>query len=371
MNKHILMFTDTWGVGGIEQVILASSRTVLDAGASVTLYANSKWSSLADETLDSMGVKTVYGSDKYDPSLLSRHKRGVSCFTKLLKQEKFDVVHVHAMNGTGYIYVNLAKRAGVPIRILHSHNTSFGSGHNLLKVWFNFFARHLYQDCPTVRIACSNDAGRYLFGNKHFSILNNCVDVERFRFSENVRAETRNEFNISPDKKVVGVIGRITDQKNPKKVLAVFKTMHDINENIILMMVGDGDSSEEVSSIVNAYGLNGCVVRIPATNNPERYYSCFDLYLFPSKFEGLGIAAIEAQCSGLPVLMSDSLPEEVRATDLAVPMSLNRNDEEWALQGLKMLDSTNDRKHYSECSSLHEFSFTVFSRSLKSFYWQS
>ena len=152
--------------------------------------------------------------------------------------------------------------------------------------------------------------------------------MDKYKFNEIVRNELRQELKIE-DKFVIGHIGRFCYAKNHDFLIDVFYEVSKKKDNAILMLIGVGELEEEVKNKVKNLGIEDKVLFLGKKNDAYRYYQAMDLFLFPSKYEGLGMVSIEAQASGLPVICSTSIPSEAKVTDLVSYLSLQDGIEKW------------------------------------------
>lgn len=237
----------------------------------------------------------------------------------------YDIVHAHMDGMNGYVLA-LAKRAGVPERISHCHNTQFLTT-NPLRVFLHRRTANRIPRVATRLFACSEDAGRFLYGNAlvdagRVRIVQNAIILERFRFSADKRASARAALGIPDDRFVIGHIGRFDYQKNQSFFLPLLQRVHAENNTVELVLVGNGASREALQQEAAATGLKSCVHFAGFTDDIPAMLSAFDIFALPSRFEGLGIVLIEAQASGLPCVASADVPAATRVTDCRyVPLS--------------------------------------------------
>lgn len=245
--------------------------------------------------------------------LRSRHPvRYVKTLAKALKSEKYEVVHsqMDAMNG---LVLLVAKLCGVPIRISHSHNTS-ALTRNPIKRIVQSFSRKLIKISATDFMACSHAAGEWLYGKScNFQVIPNAIDTTRFTFNNELRTRKRIHEKLE-DSTVIGCIGRFDYQKNQEFLIHVMSELRDNSRNFKLVLVGDGKDKSTVQAMVEQLGLQDVVLFVKSTSKVESWYNAFDIFVMPSRFEGLSVAAIEAQTNGLKCLFSDRVSDEVRIT---------------------------------------------------------
>lgn len=227
----------------------------------------------------------------------------------LFEHNEYKVIHCH-MSNAAFIYFYLAKKHGIKIRILHSHNSKYAdtfshSIRNYPLVWLG----NLY---TTDRLACSKLAGDFLFGKNKYEIVKNAIDTTRFSFNQYTRKRMRKEYCIE-DKFVIGHIGRFVPQKNHKFIISLFKDLLKKNNRYVLCLVGDGPLLPEIKQSVNEIKKN--VIFCGVKENVEDFYNMFDVFILPSIYEGLGIVNVEAQCTGVKVIASEFVPREVKVTE--------------------------------------------------------
>lgn len=245
---------------------------------------------------------------------------------KFLETHKeYEAVHIHC-NSLAYFIPLLAlkKQNNVKI-ILHSHSTDTTS--KLYKV-IHYIARFILIKKIDYRLACSKKAGEWMFGKEEYQIIPNSIDIDKYMFSSLKRARIRNKYRIQENEIVIGHIGRFLPVKNHEFIIKVFREYLKINFNAKLMLVGSGVLFEKIKE--ETIDMSEKILFIGEVNNVDEYFSAFDTFIFPSFYEGLGIALIEAQASGLPCLVSDTIPKEAIVLSNVVQMSLEGSAQEWA-----------------------------------------
>ncbi len=245
---------------------------------------------------------------------------------KILKANKYDIIHVHA-NALYYMTAILeAKRQGVRCRIMHSHSSST---YKPRMVFIHSFFKNRIHKIATHCFCCSEEAGNWMFGN-NFKIINNAIDLKGFQFNEELRQIVRQELNIPEDAFVIGHVGRFYDVKNHLFLVEIFKNIVKRKDKSILVMVGEGELRPSVEEQVGLYGLNEKVMFTGMRKDVNRLYNAFDLFVLPSLFEGLPIVTIEAQANGLPVFCSDVVSKDINITPCMHFLSLSLGAEKWA-----------------------------------------
>lgn len=245
---------------------------------------------------------------------------------------EYDVVHCH-MSNAAFCVLKEAKKAGIHHRVLHSHLNSSSDklSHRVRNAPLLAFGKKYVTD----RMACSKEAGDYLFGDKPYVVMNNGIPLDQFAYDKSADTALREEFNIPVDAPVVGCVGRFVKQKNFCFAVRVFAAFGQIMPEARLVILGDGDEMEQVLSTAVYEGVSEKVVTPGIREDVARYYSLFDVFFMPSLYEGLPVSAIEAQASGLPCVFSTGVPAESDIAGIGRFVSLDSPIREWssALQG--------------------------------------
>ena len=258
---------------------------------------------------------------------------------QLFREKHYPIVYSH-LNTLTVFPLFAAWRAGIPVRVAHNHSTA-GKGEfkrNIMKYSLRPFSKLF----PTHLCACSEYAGRWLFGDRavnagKVTVWQNAIDTERFAYSAALRNETRKWLKLE-DKFIVGNAGRFATQKNHSFLIDIFAEIHRRRDDAVLLLIGDGPLMDTITQKVMRLGLNDCVIFAGSVNDIERYYQAMDVFVFPSLYEGLGMVAVEAQVSGLPVLVSTELPPEAKICSNIRFLSLKNSAGEWADEALRILN---------------------------------
>jgi glycosyltransferase involved in cell wall biosynthesis len=214
--------------------------------------------------------------------------------------------------------------------IVHSHNAGFGSNAKTHTRLLHQIGKNLLKNKDFLRVACGDYAGKWIFEDKPFTILNNGVNAQKFEFNKAKRQEFREKYNISEDTIVLGHTGRIEIQKNHDFLIDIFNSYHTKNPNSKLMLVGDGSLKQSLENKVAMLNLSNDVIFTGFTKNVNEYYSAFDYFVMPSLFEGLSISLVEAQFNGLKCISSDSVDPTSDISKNVVFLSLKKSANDWA-----------------------------------------
>lgn len=322
--RKVCCFCETWESGGIESflhnVLLHMDMTELQ----IDIVAVKLKDSVFTSALEARGIRFFELSGKLRS--LENHR----LFGDLLKKEKYDVVHFNLYQGLSLSYVQQAKNMGVPVRIAHSHNSALRKSRGRwLKLLLHNAGKFLWTGAATDLWACSGIAAKFLFGKKvlsekGFTFIPNGIDVERFRFDPAQREAVRAELGLT-DEFAVGNVGRLCYQKNQSFLLDVFAELLKQRPDSRLILVGDGEDREKLKEKAERLEISDKVIFYGVTNQIEQILWAMDVFAFPSRFEGFGIVAIEAQAAGLPVLCSEAVPAEARIIDKTYILPLEAN----------------------------------------------
>lgn len=259
---------------------------------------------------------------------------------QLLEQEEYDIIHVNTLLLA--IPMALCARRRVPVRIFHSHNPKLGE--TLFKTIRNRLLFPVLRDASTHLVACSEIAGA-VFNNRPFTIISNLIDFEKFRFNTSKREYIRNKEGVNKKTIVVGVVGRLCQQKNPFYIIDVARELLKANENVLIWWLGDGPMRLEIEKKLASLGLKERIKLLGSRNNIDYYYQGMDAFLMPSLFEGFGLTCLEAQASGLTCFVSDNMSRELGNDGLVHYLSLELQPREWSQEILAYITDNNRALH--------------------------
>lgn len=249
------------------------------------------------------------------------------------------------MPNMAFIYFHFAKKYNIKVKILHSHQNKYSD--NILHSIRNYPLVAMGKKLATNRIACSNLAGKFLFKNEKFDIINNAIEVEKFIYNEQTRNKIRTELGIQ-NKFVIGNIGRLTEQKNQKFLIDIFNEIYKENKESILLIIGNGKLEKKLKQQARKLNIEKNILFLSKISNINEYYQAMDVFVLPSIYEGVGIVNIEAQASGLKTIVSDVVPKEANiVNENFITISLNKNARYWATQILKF-NNNYERKDVSQ-----------------------
>lgn len=310
----VLQVIGSMGYAGIESVIMQYYHAIDKTKIQFDFISNLS-EGRYDKEAESMGAKVFHLPTK------SKHPfKYMKQLLKIIKENNYDVVHSNANSASAFLDLLPAKQAKVKRRICHSHNSS------CLVKWQHYLLKPLLPLYVTDRVACSNDAGKWLFRKKDkFTILNNGIDVYQYDYNKDIRDELRNKYNWQ-EQFIIGHVGSFQERKNQKFLIELLPDLLAKKQNVKLVLIGAYENSLglELKELVKQLKLENNVEFLGAQDNVNELLQAFDVFCFPSLFEGLSVAYVEASCSGLPVIISDIIPY-VNLTNTIFRLSLKKD----------------------------------------------
>ncbi|MGV3488743.1 MAG: glycosyltransferase family 1 protein [Tuberibacillus sp.] len=304
MTLRILHVVVNMNRGGAETLIMNLYRHI-DRSVIQFDFLTCKKGSFDDE------IKALGGKVHRIPYITEgffKYNRALEQFFQ--SHPEYQIVHSHLDKMSGFV-LRAAMKSGVPVRIAHSHSTK-SEGHILSKC-MKWAGGKLLLNHANHFMACSNASARWLFRQRaeQAELLKNGISTELFKENDDSRSKIREIYNVSKDSFVVGHVGRFCQPKNHRFIIEVFSKVYDIIPRSVLVLVGDGPMKEEIKKRVNAMGLHDKVLFLGVQENIHEIIQAFDVFLFPSLYEGLPVTLIEAQSVGLPCLISEGITDEV------------------------------------------------------------
>lgn len=350
---HVLQWGMTANQGGVESFILSLHRA-MDPGLvqfDYLLNHNDGPIAYEDEIRDLGGriFRVMYS--RRESVFLSR-----TCLMDFFTEHpEISGIHMHA-NFPYAAPLGYAKKSGIGMRILHSHNTAHsGAEHGVINNVLAL-ARKLpvYYDIsayPTAYFACSSKAANFMFPGKSYSWIKNGIEVNRFCFDKSKRLRIRTNLNIDADDVVIGFCGRLDGQKNPLFLIDIFAAYTQLCSHAKLLVIGHGELRSDMEDKCRGYGIANKVIFMGGNRSDVNdLYQAMDAFVLPSTFEGLPITSIEAQCAGLPCFVSsEAVPKETDVTGLVKYISIKQDAATWAKEIASTLSNltNDDRNRYA------------------------
>lgn len=280
---------------------------------------------------------------------------------KIVADNKYKIVHIHKNSASMAMHAFAARSGGATKIIGHSHNTRCDV------MWQHYMFRYFVNGLLTDRFACSEEAGKWIFGKHPFKVINNAVDTERFKYSTEARKHIRSEIGLT-DEIAVGFVGRLMEQKNIVRLIDIFYEITRIVDNTALIVVGNGPLNCELENRIRELCIENKVKRLGIRNDVNEIYSAMDVFLLPSLYEGLPVVLVEAQATGLPCVISERVPK-IDIDGLVETISLEQDNAFWAQRVLDFLSQNKDfRKSRKKEVAAAMYDINVEVEKLQAFY---
>lgn len=362
---RIAQIIGKWVGGGVESVVMNYYRHLDPTKIVFDFICDNDSTHIPYEEIERLGGRVI---------LIPPYQQFIKYHQELkrvLQKGNYQIVHSH-INTLSVFSLYAAKCAGAPIRIAHSHSTTnkLEFKKNILKQILRPFSKTF----ATNYMCCSEHAGRWLFGHKEYAkgnvyLLNNAIDLDKFKYNAQIRKQKRKELKISNTTLVIGHVGRFVEQKNHRFLIAIFNEITKVYPDSILLLAGEGPLLEEIKTKVKELGLEEKTRFLGQRSDINGLYQAMDLFVLPSLYEGLGMVLIEAQTSGLPCICSTNVPLEAKITNNIIFNSLNSPIEIWSANIQKLLKNYS-RQALTKNHKLSEFDITLESKKLENKYME-
>ena len=320
---RVLQVMPAMDAGGMETFVMNVYRTIDREQVQFDFLYHYDKACFFDDEITALGGR-IYKLTVRQDNNLPRYLRELR--TLFAEHPEWRILHGH-YSGFGMFYNPVARRAGIPVRVGHSHNTAYER--NLV----GFLDRAMstrFSAGLTDRFACSRKAGEMLFGASPFTVLPNGVDTGAFaRHDPEARARLREHLGVAEDEILLGHVGRFSAQKNHAGLLRIFAALLPKQPNARLLLLGGGALEGEIKELAKALGVADKVIFAGVRTNVQAFYAAMDAFLLPSLFEGLPVVLVEAQTAGLPCFVSDTIDRGAAFTDRVKFLPLN-DPEAWA-----------------------------------------
>lgn len=315
MNKQIriLHVGMTPNKGGVESWIMNLYRNIDREKVQFDFLAKKNWTIAFEDEILKLGGKVFYETVGFNESIYHHYK----CLHTFFKEnyKNYDGIHVHSNFLNNIDVIKLAYKYDIPVRIIHSHNTNYAYKVSKLELLAEKRAKKGAPKKATNLWACSIDAGKWMFGENEFTVINNAIDTKKYSYNEKKRNDIKEKLKLT-DKLVIGTVGRIEEQKNPYFILEIMERVVQRNSNAILLWVGEGNLKTDIEIKAKEMGIYNNIMFLGSRKDVNNILQGMDIFILPSKFEGFPVALIEAQTTGLKCLVSDQIPVETNITGL-------------------------------------------------------
>lgn len=335
MNEpiRILNLFTVMNRGGAETMVMNYYRAIDKSKIQFDFMVHRQERGAYDDEIEAMGGRIFRMCPIY-PQNLFRYKRMLKEFFD--NHPEYQILHSH-MSELGYFAFKEAIRHHVPVRICHAHNAPVFSSETVIEK-LKQVSRELLalqmRKLSTDYFTCSQIAGEWLFGKKNgekLIFMRNAIDAVTFAYNRANAQKVKAEFGWT-NKFVIGHVGRFCPQKNHDFLIDIFHRFHAKHPESVLVLVGSGELQYTIQKKVKRLGLEKYVCFLGDRSDMPNVYQAFDAFLFPSFYEGLPVSLIEAQASGLPCVISDTISKQTRLVPAYYPISLKGKTEQWVTQ---------------------------------------
>ena len=355
---RVLHVVTYMGRGGLETMLMNYYRHIDRNKIQFDFLVHRDFEADYDNEILSMGGK-IYHFSRLIP-WSGRYRKKLKRFLKT--HTEYKIIHVH-QDCLSSVALQCAKECGIAVRIAHSHNSNQDKNIKYL------IKRHYMKKIPqfaTDCFACGKDAGDWMFSGYPYQIMHNAIDAATYTYSPEKAATIREQLHVGQNL-VIGHVGRFDLQKNHTFLLDIFNECVKLVPNVKLLLVGDGEGKARIQEKTSSLGLENKVIFTGVRSDVPELLQAMDVFVFPSLYEGVPVTMIEAQASGLPCIISDSIPKDCIITaDLVTSMSLSDTPRDWANHII-------ERSHIRRKPHLNEiqaagYDIVTASRKLENFY---
>ena len=344
--------------GGLETMLMNYYRNIDREKVQVDFLVHRQEVAAYDDEILSMGGK-IYRLPMLNPFSGSYRKALRHFFDSY---PEYKVIHVH-QDCMSSIILKEAKKHGVKMRIAHSHSTNQDKN---VKYIFKLFYKRFISKYSTELMACSKDAGKWMFGDASFLVLKNAIDSKVYVFDKRKYIKMRSDLDIANEETLIGHIGRFSYPKNHSFLIDIFKEL-SLSISAKLILVGGGPLKSEIEKKVKTLGLEDKVFFMGVRNDIPDLLQAIDIFVFPSNYEGLPVTMVEAQAAGVPCVISDKVPDECIITEgLVTIKELSVSAKEWAKHIIEQTEIK--RRNTKEEIKKHGFDIVENAKWLEKFY---
>lgn len=315
---------------------------------------------LLDEDIKMKGAKIFY----IDNSNRNKYYQNLIHF---FNENNYEIIHVHTQ-GNMELILKAAKKCNVKCRIIHSHTARQDVPKSLkvLKLYRNI----QIEKNATDFFACSEDAAKWLFPHKYKSakIVYNAIEIKRFLYDEEIRKKVRVKLKIKDDEKIIINVSRLSIGKNHSRIIKIAKKIIENNKKVKFIFVGTGDLEENIKNEIKSNNLENNFLLLGNRNDVNELLMAADLFLFPTLYEGLGIAVVEAQFSGLKCITSERVPAEADiGAGLLKKINLSSDDEIWIKEIENSLNANYARNQINQTYN-NKYNIKAIAKDIENFY---
>lgn len=355
---RVLHVVTTMDRGGIETMLMNYYRKVDKSKIQFDFLKHVDYTCDYEEEAIALGSR-VYTMTRLNP-FSGVYRQEIDNFFK--EHTEYKIVHAHldCLSSLPLLY---AKKNNVQFRIAHAHNTN--QDHNL-KYFLKMYYRHKIPYEANILFACGEDAGKWMYGEKEFTVLHNAIDSKQFEYNDTTRNTIRQKWNLN-DEFTVGHVGRFFEQKNHKKLIDIFEAVVSKEPRSKLLLVGTGPLEDNIREYVKLKNLQNNVIFCGLQQEVNKMLCAMDVFVLPSLYEGLPVTLIEAQASGIKCVVSNTITKEAKISENVVYIPLDGEDNYWA-DKILTVGKNYKRLDMSEAIKSHQYDIDKNSDGLQEYY---
>lgn len=355
MKRILIINTVKFHTNGMSNVIVDLYRNMDRDGFLFDFVVNEKIETKYSEIIEQNG-DCCYILHKRNSFPLLYIKQ----LTTIIKNHNYDIIHIHGNSALMSIELRAIQKSGSHAKVIvHVHNTN--CTHPMLnKILYRYFIKHY-----DYAVACSDAAGKWLYKNRNFTVLNNGINEQQFRYNPELRDKYRKVYHIE-NQFVITHVGRFNKQKNHAFLIEIFKHIHKLDPSAVLRLVGTGELLNSVKQQVQDSGLSNYVSFVGKTDHPEIEYQVADVFVLPSLYESFGLVNVEAQCTGLPCIISDTVPGDIQIMKNVTFLPVSCSPLEWA-KAILAFKNVHRESHHRDVIR-HHYSINHEAQELRNYY---
>lgn len=326
---HVVTFM---GRGGLETMLMNYYRHIDRTKIQFDFLVHRNFRADYDDEIEKLG-----GKIHRLPRLVPWNKSYLDALNEFFKNHsEYRIVHVH-QDCLSSVILKAAYKNNVPVRIAHSHNSNQTKN---LKYPIKLFYKKFISKYATDLMACSTEAGAWMFNQSRFKVLRNAIDVKLYKHSTEKRVLARERLGIPQDAFVVGHVGRFETQKNHSFLIDVFNEVKNQNNNSVLLLIGDGELKSEIEAKTISLGIQDSVIFTGVRCDVCDLLNTMDVFVMPSLYEGVSLSVVEAVANNLPCFVTDNISTDLEHIECITRVSLRQKPDVWANIILKTCNNT-------------------------------
>lgn len=320
MLKVLLITTVKIGYDGLTNHIFSYIKSMDKSDIQIDLVSARGIDEQIEPQLEKVGFHQVYRLEYRDTNQFKYSKDLI----KILKRNMYDIMHAHGNSATLAIEMLAGKISGCKVRIAHSHTTS--CKHKFL----NFCLKPTFNLCYTHGFACGKSAGKWLFGEKDFTILKNGKEIEKYKFNAEIRQKYRRILNLNDNNVAIGNVAAFVNMKNHKFMISFYCDLIKKDDRYKMYLFGiDGEALVEVKAQIRSLGMENRIYYMGTKDNIQDYMQAMDIMILPSLYEGFPVSVIEWQMGGLPCILSETITRDCNILGNIKYLPINQGTKPW------------------------------------------